>query len=587
MLGYEVDFGYMEFISLLSSSKCQEKAVGYMAVSLFLKSGDELMTLVINSIRNDIIGRLNFGQTLALSAVANIGGSDLAESLSGDVQKLLITSLVAPVSTLSVMPNPNHQDQLQEFLRLETDARNRGSVTKKAALCLLRLHRSNPECLSVDDWVVRLEELLQNHNLGIVTSSMSLLLELATVTENLETLAPLVPHVITVLKFLAVSRACPQGYVFYNVPSPWLQVKLLKFLQLYTLPEPGKDRDTLLECLEHILTRTESIDSAAAASNGQGLTDTVNKTNADYSVLCEAILLIIGYGDDVSESIRVPAFSFVGKFVSTDEPNIRYIGLDLMNFILKNEGPDGVRIYKDNVIESLKDSDNSVKKRALENIFSLADEENVRDIVDELLLILPGTDTGIKEDFVVKIAILTEKFYGGELVWYIDTMVRMILLAGDFVAEAIWHRIVLIITNHPEVHEYAAEKLLESVRAKFIPDLLIALSAYLLGEIGINICEKPEMSGYEQFVALHSHFHISSVKTQAILLTTYVKFVNLYPDTREAILEIFDKHATSLQLELQQRACEYIQMPSINAEVMEQVSRTSYSTIATADSHPY
>lgn len=40
MLGYEVDFGHLECISLLGSSKFQEKAVGYMAIALLLKPGE-------------------------------------------------------------------------------------------------------------------------------------------------------------------------------------------------------------------------------------------------------------------------------------------------------------------------------------------------------------------------------------------------------------------------------------------------------------------------------------------------------------------------------------------------------------------
>ena len=32
--------------------------------------------------------------------------------------------------------------------------------------------------------------------------------------------------------------------------------------------------------------------------------------------------------------------------------------------------------------------------------------------------------------------------------WYVDTMVSVILVAGDFVAEPVWHRIVMIVTNN-------------------------------------------------------------------------------------------------------------------------------------------
>lgn len=43
--------------------------MGYMAISLMLKPGDELMTLVINSMRNDIVGNMHGGQCLGLAAV--------------------------------------------------------------------------------------------------------------------------------------------------------------------------------------------------------------------------------------------------------------------------------------------------------------------------------------------------------------------------------------------------------------------------------------------------------------------------------------------------------------------------------------
>ena len=37
MLGYEVDFGHAEVVSLVGSAKYSEKQVGYVAMSLLLK----------------------------------------------------------------------------------------------------------------------------------------------------------------------------------------------------------------------------------------------------------------------------------------------------------------------------------------------------------------------------------------------------------------------------------------------------------------------------------------------------------------------------------------------------------------------
>ena len=57
MLGYEVDFGHMEAVNLISSQKYSEKSVGYAWCALMLREGDELLRLIINSIRVDLISR--------------------------------------------------------------------------------------------------------------------------------------------------------------------------------------------------------------------------------------------------------------------------------------------------------------------------------------------------------------------------------------------------------------------------------------------------------------------------------------------------------------------------------------------------
>merc|ERR1711871_1033403 len=56
LLGYDVEFGHMEAVNLITSDTYSEKSVGYVAVSLLLNENDEVLRLVINSIRNDILG---------------------------------------------------------------------------------------------------------------------------------------------------------------------------------------------------------------------------------------------------------------------------------------------------------------------------------------------------------------------------------------------------------------------------------------------------------------------------------------------------------------------------------------------------
>ena len=53
--------------------------------------------------------------------------------------------------------------------------------------------------------------------------------------------------------------------------------------------------------------------------------------------------------------------------------------------------------------------------------------------------------------------------------------------------------------------------------------------------------------------------------TRALLLSTYIKFINLFPEIRKQIQDIFrqDSNLRSADAELQQRASEYLQLSII------------------------
>jgi len=66
--------------------------------------------------------------------------------------------------------------------------------------------------------------------------------------------------------------------------------------------------------------------------------------------------------------------------------------------------------------------------------------------------------------------------------------------------------------------------------------------------------------------------------TRALLLSTYVKFVNLFPEIKEQIQAVYKQHSNlrSADAELQQRASEYLQLsiiasPDVLATVLEEM----------------
>ena len=91
ILGWDVGFGHLEAVNLISATKYSEKQIGYLAVTLFLHEQHELIHLVVNSIRKDLMDHNELNNCLALHAIANVGGKELGEALSSEVHRLLIS----------------------------------------------------------------------------------------------------------------------------------------------------------------------------------------------------------------------------------------------------------------------------------------------------------------------------------------------------------------------------------------------------------------------------------------------------------------------------------------------------------------
>ena len=94
---------------------------------------------------------------------------------------------------------------------------------------------------------------------------------------------------------------------------------------------------------------------------------------------------------------------------------------------------------------------------------------------------------------------------------------------------------------------------------------MVKVGGYILGEFGNLIAGDQRSSPSVQFQLLHSKYHLCSPMTRALLLSTYIKFINLFPEIRAQVQEVFKQHSNlrSADAELQQRASEYLQLSII------------------------
>ncbi|KAL1200907.1 AP-2 complex subunit alpha-2 [Cardamine amara subsp. amara] len=526
MLGYDVDFGHTEAVSLISAPKYPEKQVGYIVTSCLLNENHEFLRLAINAVRNDIIGRNETFQCLALTLVGNIGGREFAESLAPDVQKLLISSSCRPL------------------------------VRKKAALCLLRLFRKNPDVVTADGWADHMAQLLDERDLGVLTSSMSLLVSL--VSNDHEGYSSCLPKCVKTLERLARNQDVPQEYTYYGIPSPWLQVKTMRALQYFPTIEDPSTRRSLFEVLQRILMGTDVVKN-------------VNKNNASHAVLFEALSLVMHL--NAEKEMMSQCVALLGKFISVREPNIRYLGLENMTRMLMiTDAQDIIKKHQPQIITSLKDPDISIRRRALDLLYGMCDASNAKDIVEELLQYLSTAEFAMREELSLKAAILAEKF-APDLSWYVDVILQLIDKAGDFVSDDIWFRVVQFVTNNEDLQPYAASKVREYMENIVIHETMVKVSAYILGEYGHLLARLPGCSPRELFGILHEKLPTVSTPTISLLLSTYAKLLmhTQPPDMelQKQIWTVFKKYESSIDVEIQQRAVEYFELSKKGAALMD------------------
>lgn len=516
ILGYKVDVGHMEAVNLISSHKYSEKQIGYLAVTLLMHENSDFLRLVVNSIRKDLDENNEINNCLALHAIANVGGTEMAEALCEDVHRLLIS--------------PTSQSM----------------VKKKAALTLLRLYRKHPDVIPAAEWALRIVSNMDDTDLGVVLCVTTLVMALA--QDHLEPFAVCYQKAVDRLHRLVVEHEYSATYAYYKVPSPWLQVKLLKLLQYYPPSDDPTIRATLHQVLETIM------------SNSAEQTRNMQHNNAQRAVLFEAIGLAIHL--DTNSPLVGTAAVLLARFISSKETNVRYLGLDtLAHLAARADSLEAIKTHQAHVISSLRDRDISVRRRALDLLYSMCDVDNSEVIVGELLQYLKVADYALREEMVLKIAVLTEK-YAGSYRWYVDTILELISAAGDHVGDEVWYRVIQIITNTEDLQAYAARVVFQRLRSPATHESLVKVGGYVLGEYGHLIANEEGHSPIDQLHVLHTKSQFCTAPTRALLLTTYIKWVNVFPEIKAQLINIFERYRHVLDSELQQRACEFYALAS-------------------------
>uniref|UniRef100_A0A674BK20 AP-2 complex subunit alpha n=1 Tax=Salmo trutta TaxID=8032 RepID=A0A674BK20_SALTR len=391
------------------------------------------------------------------------------------------------------------------------------SVKQSAALCLLRLYKASPDLVLMGEWTSRVVHLLNDQHMGVVTAAISLITCLS--SKNPDEFKTCVSLAVSRLSRVCVSSTDLQDYTYYFVPAPWLSCKLLRLLQCYPPPEDGAVKGRLVECLETILNKAQEPPKSKK----------VQHSNAKNAILFE--VMAADEWHDNGPQVLVMVSLFI------------QIAIDKMQLC------------------SSAIMGHSVHKVYISKHFA---HSTWLHVVCDCEFGNPWCNLCSFLSQVLKVAILAEK-YAVDYSWYVDTILNLIRIAGDYVSEEVWYRVIQIVINRDDVQGYAAKTVFEALQAPACHENMVKVGGYILGEFGNLIAGDPRSSPLVQFNLLHSKFHLCSVPTRALLLSAYIKFINLFPETKATIQEVLrsDSQIRNSDVELQQRAVEYLKLSSI------------------------
>ncbi|QIW95516.1 hypothetical protein AMS68_001034 [Peltaster fructicola] len=518
-LGERTHFGQIECLKLLASPRFADKRLGYLGTMLLLDENQEVLTLVTNSLKNDLNHNNQYIVGLALCTLGNIASIEMSRDLFPEVETILSST------------NPY--------------------IRRKAALCAMRICRKVPDLQ--EHFLDKAKLLLNDRNHGVLLSGLTLVVSLCEADEEeggeqgvVDLFRPLTGSLVKLLKGLSQAGYAPEHDVT-GIADPFLQVKILRLLRIL-----GRGDAQISEQINDIL--------------AQVATNTDSSKNVGNSILYEAVLTILDIEAD--SGLRVLGVNILGKFLSNKDNNIRYVALNTLIKVVAIE-PNAVQRHRNTILDCLRDPDISIRRRALDLSFTLINESNVRVLIRELLSFLEVADNEFKPIMTSQIGIAADRFSPNKR-WHVDTMLRVLTLAGNYIKEQILSSFVRLIATTPDLQTYCAQKLYSALRNDISQEGLNLAGAWMIGEYGDALLrggsyeeeelvrEVRENEIVDVFMSILGSSYAGQIVTEYII-TAAVKLTTRLQDPAQVdrLRRLLVTYQTNLDVEVQQRAVEY------------------------------
>lgn len=536
-IGENVAYGQMEVLTLMSHDLFSYKRIGYMAASVILDESSEIAVLITHTILKDLQNTSDFRiQCLALGLLANIGSTEMCQSVSTEVQKIISQSSTQPhISSFSSSSKSSHNGNPM--------------LMKRAAMAAVRIIEKIPDL--AENFKQSAQKLLKHGSHGVVIAGVNLMAHIIQADSSFATSwQRYAPAFTKILKQIAQSKPSRE-FTFTVFNDPFLQIRLMKILILL-----NKQSDELDDVLEMITTGSDF------------------RRNTGRSLLFQAVETIVAVAK--KSSLRGLAFSQVGRLFQFKEANVLYSALSCFsrvlyqgNEIIGRTSGDNIALqrYKTQVVRCLNHRDPSIRRRALDVVSALVDEKNVDTLIPEVLDYVRLSDSFFRVELVAKIFTAIQRF-APTVQWNFNIVHRILIENGNYVGSDIITSFVRLITNHPELQAHAVALFSGSLAEEPENQTLVQVGSYIIGEYMYNdsnnnenlnsnsaeTMDTDEMSTFELMKKIVNMPQTIPL-TKGYIITALAKLASRFGKTDE-ICDFMKTLNKSNNLDVQQRAGE-------------------------------
>lgn len=314
MYGFDMSWCNFQILEVMSSSKFQQKRIGYLAAIQSFKNEQDLLILATNQFKKDLNSHNHVDIGLALSGVATIVTPSLAKDINDDVLMKL-----------------NH---------------SKPYIRKKAILAMYKIFLQYPESLRLN--FNRVIEKLDDPEIAVVSATVNVICEISKKNPNI--------FINYLPKFFAILE---------DTKNNWLIIRILKLFQSLSIVEP-RMKKKILPTIVDLMLRTQASSLIYECINcivsGQMLSPDSSKDKETAKLCIDQLRLFFSKNDSNLKFVGLIALFNTLKifpFLMNEMENISGFVLDCLydrDLIIKRKALEisNYLVNEDNITEVVK-----------------------------------------------------------------------------------------------------------------------------------------------------------------------------------------------------------------------------------------